>query len=87
MNAQTGSRGTLLNLGARREVSDQHHIPVALPLGKRVGTPLYRWLGGPQRRSGRVRKMSPPGFDPRASIAKQVTIPNTLPRQTSEYST
>jgi hypothetical protein len=28
--------------------------------------PLYRWLGGPQGRFGRVRKTSlPPGFDPR----------------------
>jgi hypothetical protein len=28
--------------------------------------PLYRWLGGPQGRSGQVRKISsPPGFDPR----------------------
>ena len=28
--------------------------------------PLYRRLGGPQGRSGRVRKVSPlPGFDPR----------------------
>jgi hypothetical protein len=46
MNAQTGSRGTLLNLGARRGVSDQHHIPVALPLGKRVGTHCTcGWVG------------------------------------------
>ena len=29
--------------------------------------PLYRRLGGPQSRSGQVRKISPPpGFDPRA---------------------
>jgi hypothetical protein len=28
--------------------------------------PLYRSLGGPQARSGRLRKISPaPGFDPR----------------------
>ena len=30
--------------------------------------PLYRRLGGPQGRSGQVRKISPPpGFDPRTS--------------------
>jgi hypothetical protein len=35
-----------------------------LPLGK-TRYPLYRRLGGPQDRSGQVRKISPPpGFDP-----------------------
>ena len=39
--------------------------------GKDTRFPLYRRLGGPQGRSGRVRKISlPPGFDPR--IAKPV---------------
>ena len=34
--------------------------------GKETRYPLYRRLGGPQGRSGRVRKISPPpGFDPR----------------------
>jgi len=43
----------------------QRHALVALPLGK-TRYPLYRRLGGPQSRSGRVRKTStPPGFDPR----------------------
>ena len=43
----------------------QHHAPAALPPGK-TRYPLYRRLGGPQGRSGRVRKISPPpGFDPR----------------------
>ena len=33
--------------------------------GKETRYPLYRRLGGPQGRSGRVRKISPtPGFDP-----------------------
>ena len=33
---------------------------------KKSRYPLYRWLGGPQGRSGRLRKISPPpGFDPR----------------------
>ena len=34
--------------------------------GKETRYPLHRRLGGPQDRSGRVRKISPPpGFDPR----------------------
>ena len=42
----------------------QHHAPAALPLGKH--RLLYRRLGGPQGRPGRVRKIShPPGFNPR----------------------
>ena len=42
----------------------QHHAPVLLPPGK-TRYPLYRRLGGPQGRSGRVWKISPsPGFDP-----------------------
>ena len=48
-------------------VGGQHHAPAALPLGK-TQYPLYRRLGGPQGRSGRVRKISPPpGFDPRTA--------------------
>jgi hypothetical protein len=44
-------------------VGGQHHAPAALPPGKNR-YPLYRRLGGPQSRSGRVRKISPtPGFD------------------------
>ena len=43
----------------------QRHAPAALPPGK-SRYPLYRRLGGPQGRSGRVRKISPPpGIDPR----------------------
>jgi hypothetical protein len=35
---------------------------------KKTQYPLYRRLGGPQDRCGRVRKISPPpGFDPRPS--------------------
>ena len=46
-------------------VGGQRHAPAALPPGK-TRYPLYRRLGGPQGRSGRVRKISPPpGFDPR----------------------
>jgi hypothetical protein len=43
----------------------QRHAPAALPPGK-TRYPLYSRLGGPQGRSGHVRKISPPpGFDPR----------------------
>jgi hypothetical protein len=43
----------------------QRHASAALPPGKSRYL-LYRKLGGPQRRSGQVRKIShPPGFDPR----------------------
>ena len=46
-------------------VGGQRHAPAALPPG-RTRYPLYRRLGGPQGRSGRARKISPPpGFDPR----------------------
>jgi len=43
----------------------QRHAPAVLPPVKTRYT-LYRRLGGPQGRSGRVREISPsPGFDPR----------------------
>ena len=46
-------------------VGGQHHAPAALP-SEKTRYPLYSRLGGPQGRSGRVRKISPPpGFDPR----------------------
>ena len=46
-------------------VDGQHHAPAALPPGM-IRCPLYRRLGRPQGRSGRVLKISPPpGFDPR----------------------
>jgi hypothetical protein len=42
--------------------------PWPLPLGGKTRYPLYRKLGGPQNRYGRVRKISPsPGFDPRTA--------------------
>jgi hypothetical protein len=47
------------------EVGGQRHTLVALLPGK-TRYPLYRRLGGPQGRSGRLRKITPPpGFDPR----------------------
>ena len=46
-------------------VGGQRHSPTALASGKST-YPLYKKLGGPQGRSGRVGKISPPpGFDPR----------------------
>ena len=48
------------------EVGGQRHAPAPLLPGK-TRYALYRRLGGPQDRSGRVRKISspPPEFDPR----------------------
>ena len=60
--AQRGSRCiALLFLQPRRwmGVGDQRHAPAVLPPGK-ARYPLYRGLRGPQDRSGRVRKISPP---------------------------
>ena len=46
-------------------VGVQRHAPAVLPPGK-TRYPLYSRLGGPQDRSGPVRKISPlPGFNPR----------------------
>ena len=56
-------------------VGGQQHAPAALPPGK-TWHPLYRRLGGPQGRSGRVQKISPsPGFDPR--VVQPAVNPNT----------
>ena len=45
----------------------KRHASAALPPGK-TRLPLYKRLGGPQGRSGQVRKISPPpGFDPRTA--------------------
>jgi len=56
-------------------VGGKLEAPAALPPGK-TRIPLYRRLGGPQGRSGRVRKNAPPpGFDPRTvqSVASRYT--------------
>jgi hypothetical protein len=56
---------TLSLTSALDGVGGQRHALAALPPGK-TRHPLYRRLGGPQDRSGRVRKISPPPrFDPR----------------------
>jgi hypothetical protein len=60
-----------------------------LPPEKRIGLPLCRRLGGPQNRSGRMRKISPqPGFDaqtfqPVASRYTDWAIPARAKREMS----
>jgi len=59
------------------EVGGKRHAPAAFTLGK-TRYPLYRRVGGPQGRSGQVRKISPPPeFDPRnvQPIASHYTGP------------
>jgi hypothetical protein len=61
-------------------VGNQHHSPAALPTGI-TRFPLYRRLGGPQGRSGRVLKIwPPPGFDPRTVqlVASRYTGPRFI---------
>jgi hypothetical protein len=49
-------------------VGGQLHAPAALP-PEMTRYPLYRRLGRPQGRSGRVLKVSPPpAFDPRTVL-------------------
>jgi len=66
--AQRGSTGIalpLFNLGARW-LWVVNATPRPLYSGKETRYPFYRRLGGPQNRSGKVRKISPqPGLDPR----------------------
>ena len=55
---------TLSLTSALDGVGGHRHAPAALSPGK-TRYPLYRRLGGPQGRSGQMRKISfPPGFDP-----------------------
>ena len=68
MKAQRGSRGIALPFfltWTLDGVGAQHHAPAVLPPGK-SRYPLYMRLGGPQGRSARVQKISPPppGLDP-----------------------
>ena len=66
--AHMGSRGIallFLDHGTRRGERSASRPGRSLPQGK-IRYPLYRRLGGPQGRSGRVRKIFLlPGFDPR----------------------
>jgi hypothetical protein len=62
-------------------VGGQHHAPADLPPGK-TRYPLYRKLGGPQGRSGRVRKISPqPGFDSGIYMDREKKTVKTLNRR------
>ena len=67
--AHRRSRGIavlFLDHGTRRGEGSASRLSRSLPPGK-TQYPFYRRLGGPQGRSGQVRKISPtPGFDPRA---------------------
>ena len=73
-----GSRGIALLFfyyGTRRGEGSASRPGRSLPPGK-IRYPLYRRLGGPQGRSGQVRKiLPPPRFDPRTvqSVASRYT--------------
>ena len=82
--AHKGSGGMaplFLDHGTRRGEGSESHSGRSLPPGK-TRYPLYGGLGGPQGRSGQVRKISPPpGFDPRSvqPIASRYTDWATRP--------
>jgi hypothetical protein len=60
-------------------VGCQLHSPAALPQERDI-VPIVLEVGGPQGRSGRVRKISPPpAFDP-------IAIPAQLTRLKAQYS-
>jgi hypothetical protein len=69
MKAQRGSRGIALTLSLTLALDESGWStprPGRFSPGKNTRYPLYRRLGGPQGRSGRVRKISPPPvLDPR----------------------
>ena len=79
---------TLPSTSALDGVDGQRHAPAALPPGKNRKS-LYRSLGGPQSRSGQVRKISPaPGFDlrtfqPSSESLYRLSYPGPYPRNTS----
>jgi hypothetical protein len=80
------SSSTLSLTSALDGVGGQRHAPAGLPSGK-TRYPLYRRLGGRPRRSGRVRKISPPsGFDFRTvqSVVSRCTD-WTIPSSTVTY--
>jgi hypothetical protein len=64
-----GSRGIALPVSEPRHEEEMRWLaprPGRFTPGKETRYPLYRRLGGPQGRSGRLRKISPPpAFDPR----------------------
>jgi hypothetical protein len=68
-------KALFLYLGTRRVEGSASCPGRILPPGK-TRYPLYRRLGGPQGRSGQVRKISPPpGLDPLTfqSVASRYT--------------
>ena len=83
-----GSRSkalVFLDHGTRRGEESASRFGRSLPPGK-TRYPLYRGLGGPQGRSGQVRKIPPPpGFHPRTfqPVASRYTDYTT--RLTSMY--
>ena len=76
-------RSTLSLTSMLDGVGGQNHVPAALPQGK-TRYPLYRRLGGPQGRSGQVRKISLPHRDsiPGPSSPRRFAIPTDLSRLT-----
>jgi hypothetical protein len=86
--AQRGGRCIalhFLDLSARRRWMVSTTLrPLYLPGETRY--PLYRTLGGPQGRSGRLRKISPlPGFDPRTVQPVGSCTDWAIPAQQSLY--
>ena len=57
----------------------QRHAPAALPPEK-TRYPLYRRLGGPQGRSGQVRKISPPSTEVPRVKRRQKEADHSQPR-------
>jgi len=89
-----GSKGIALRFldnSTRRGEGSASGPGRSLPPGK-TRYPLYKRLGGPQGRSGEVRKTSPPpGFDPRtvqtlaSRYADYDSGPTTLKHNPSNY--
>ena len=89
--AHRGIRGKallFLDHGTRRGEASASRPGRPLTRGK-TRCPLYRRLGGPQGRSGQVRKISPPpGFDPRTvqPVASRYTDYAIRPYVDKDYS-
>ena len=70
---------TLFLTSALDGVGGQRHAPAALPPEK-TRYPLYRRLGGPQGRSGQVRKISPPSTEVPRVKRRQKEADHSQPR-------
>jgi hypothetical protein len=67
------------------EVGGQRHASAALPPGKNR-YPLYRRLGGPQGRSGRVGKISTPlGFGYHLDTCLDTAVSEIIVKISSDY--